>query len=117
MPLKPILMEAFKVRMDQIEGPSCLESDCFDISARMPEGATKDQLPALLQALLIERFKLAARKETRSRPGYALVVDKEATGRHRPDRSHRADTHRELTCPAQKQSTALYIPADDFACR
>jgi len=77
MPLKPILMEAFKVRMEQIEGPSWLDTDCFDIAAKMPPGATRDQVPALLQALLIERFKLAARKESRLRPGYVLLVDKD----------------------------------------
>jgi len=76
VPLKPVLMEAFGVKMDQIEGPSWLETDCFDISAKMPDGATRDQLPAMLQALLAERFKLAVHKEDRPRPGYALVVDK-----------------------------------------
>jgi uncharacterized protein (TIGR03435 family) len=76
IPLKPVLMEAFKVRADQIEGPSWLETDCFDISAKLPEGATLDQLPTMLQALLAERFKLVARKEDRPRSGYALVVDK-----------------------------------------
>jgi len=76
MPLKPILMEAFKVRNDQIEGPSWLETDCFDISAKIPEGATREQLPAMLQALLAERFKLVAHKEERPRPGFGLVVDK-----------------------------------------
>ena len=69
-------MEAFKVKMDQIEGPSWLETDCFEISAKIPEGATSEQLPAMLQALLAERFKLAAHKEDRPRSGYALVVDK-----------------------------------------
>lgn len=77
LPLKAVLMEAFKVELDDIEGPSWLASDCFEISAKMPEGATRDQLPAMLQALLIERFKLAARKENRPRSGYALVVDKD----------------------------------------
>ena len=76
MPLKPVLMEAFKVKMEQIEGPSWLETDCFDISAKIPEGATRDQVPVMLQALLTERFRLAARKEDRRRSGYALVVDK-----------------------------------------
>jgi uncharacterized protein (TIGR03435 family) len=75
-PLNVVLMEAFKVKMDQIIGPSWLDADCFVIDARMPEGATKDQLPAMLQALLVERFKLAVHKESRPRPGYALVVDK-----------------------------------------
>jgi uncharacterized protein (TIGR03435 family) len=76
VPLKPVLMEAFNVKIEQIEGPSWLETDCFEISAKFPEGATRDQLPAMLQALLAERFKLAAHKEDRPRSGYALVVDK-----------------------------------------
>lgn len=76
VPLKGVLMEAFKVKMDQIEGPSWLESDCFEISAKIPEGVTKDQLPAMLQALLADRFKLLAHKEDRPSSGYVLVVDK-----------------------------------------
>ena len=75
-PLKLVLMEAFKVKTDQILGPSWLDSDCFVILAKMPEGGTKDQLPAMLQALLAERFKLNAHKETHLAPGYSLVVDK-----------------------------------------
>jgi uncharacterized protein (TIGR03435 family) len=76
VPLKAVLMEAFKVKSDQIEGPSWLDADCFEISAKMPEGAARDQIPAMLQALLAERFKLAAHKEDRPSTGYALVVDK-----------------------------------------
>jgi uncharacterized protein (TIGR03435 family) len=75
-PLKVILREAFSVKMDQIVGPSWLDSVCFAIVAKIPEGATKDQIPAMFQALLIERFKLAAHKESRIRQGYALLVDK-----------------------------------------
>jgi uncharacterized protein (TIGR03435 family) len=76
VPLKAVLMEAFKVKMEQIEGPSWLEEDCFDISARIPEGAGRDQVPAMLQALVTERFRLLAHKVDRLRSGYALVVDK-----------------------------------------
>jgi len=76
LPLKAVLREAFKAPMDQIEGPSWLDTDCFEIAAKIPEGATNDQQPAMYQALLTERFKLAAHKEDRPRPGYALVVDK-----------------------------------------
>ena len=75
-PLNAVLMEAFTVKMDQIIGPSWLDADCFVIDAKIPVGATKDQLPTMLQALLVERFKLAVHKESRPRPGYALVVDK-----------------------------------------
>lgn len=80
-PLKVVLAEAFHVNMDQIVGPSWLDADCFSIVAKMPEGATpegltKAQLPAMFEALLVERFKLAAHKESRPSPGYALMVDK-----------------------------------------
>lgn len=67
-PLKVVLAEAFKVKNYQIAGPSWLDQDCFEIVAKMPEGATSDQIPAMLHALLVERFKLAARKEDRPRP-------------------------------------------------
>jgi uncharacterized protein (TIGR03435 family) len=49
----------------------------FDILARMPEGATKDQVPEMLQALLTERFKLAIRREPREQQVYALVAGKD----------------------------------------
>jgi uncharacterized protein (TIGR03435 family) len=74
--LKVVLMEAFKVKMDQIVGPSWLDTDCFAVIAKIPQGATKDRLPAMFHALLVERFKLVAHNETRLRSGYALVVDK-----------------------------------------
>jgi uncharacterized protein (TIGR03435 family) len=57
-------------------GPSWLDEDSFEIVAKMPEGSTSDQIPAMLEALLRERFKLAAHKEDRPRPVYALMVDK-----------------------------------------
>ena len=74
--LKAVLMTAFSVKMDEIVGPSWLDSDCVSIDAKIPEGATKDQLPQMLQVLLTERFRLAAHKESKSKTGYALVVDK-----------------------------------------
>ncbi len=75
-PLKVVLGEAFKMKMDQIVGPSWLDTDCFVIIAKMPEGATRDQFPPMLRTLLVERFKLVAHTEDRPHPGYALVVDK-----------------------------------------
>lgn len=75
-PLKIVLMEAFKLKKYQIVGPAWLDEDCFEIVAKIPEGAAADQIPAMLQALLAERFKLAAHKENRPRPVYALVIGK-----------------------------------------
>jgi uncharacterized protein (TIGR03435 family) len=79
IPLKAVVMEAFSVKMDQIVGPSWLDEDCFDLLAKMPEGAIKDQLPAMFQALLVDRFNLVVHHESHPSPGYALVVDKNGT--------------------------------------
>jgi uncharacterized protein (TIGR03435 family) len=76
VPLKGVLREAFGVKMEQIEGPSWLETDCFDISAKLPSKASTAQLPSMLQSLLADRFKLQAHEEDRPRSGFALTVDK-----------------------------------------
>jgi uncharacterized protein (TIGR03435 family) len=48
----------------------------FDILAKMPEGANKDQVPQMLQALLAERFHMVAHRESREESVFALVVGK-----------------------------------------
>jgi uncharacterized protein (TIGR03435 family) len=48
----------------------------FDISAKLPDGATKDQIPQMFQSLLEDRFGLASHRESRERPIQALVVAK-----------------------------------------
>jgi uncharacterized protein (TIGR03435 family) len=75
-PLKVVLMQAFKVKPYQIAGPVWLDEDCFEIVAKMPEGCTSGELPAMLQALLVEWFRFASHREDRPSPVYALVVEK-----------------------------------------
>lgn len=48
----------------------------FDISAKLPEGASRDQVPAMLRDLLATRFKLATHREYREQPVYALEAAK-----------------------------------------
>lgn len=48
----------------------------FDISAKLPDGASRDQVPAMLQNLLAARFKLATHREYREQLVYALVAAK-----------------------------------------
>jgi uncharacterized protein (TIGR03435 family) len=76
VPLTPVLISVFGVNKDQIIGPSWLESDCFEIIATLPKGSTTDQIPAMLRALLADRFKLTTHKESRPGTVYALMVDK-----------------------------------------
>jgi uncharacterized protein (TIGR03435 family) len=75
--LTTLIVTAYKVEADQITGPGWMATTRFDILARMPEGATKEQVPEMLQTLLAERFKLAIRHESREQQVYALVAGKD----------------------------------------
>lgn len=74
--IRDLIMDAYGVKHSQIEGgASWLDTERFDIVAKVPSGATKEQVKVMLQNLLAERFKLALRRETKDLSIYALVVD------------------------------------------
>lgn len=74
--LLTLIQNAYGARPWQFVGPDWLRNERFDILAKMPAGATKEQLNPMLQNLLAERFGLVARKQTRNVPIYELVVGK-----------------------------------------
>ena len=74
--LKNVLTIAYAVKGYQINGPKWLDSERFDIVAKIAKGATKEQFQLMLQNLLAERFKLTLHHETKELPMYALVVGK-----------------------------------------
>jgi uncharacterized protein (TIGR03435 family) len=76
LPVRALIMMAYQVKQYQISGLSTLNDRQYDIAATMPEGATAKDLPTMLQALLEDRFKLVAHRETKELPVLALVVAK-----------------------------------------
>ena len=76
MSLKQLVAYTYKMRSYEISGPEWMTTDRFDIQALLPDGATKDDVPAMLQSLLAERFKLAAHREMSEQPVLALLVAK-----------------------------------------
>jgi uncharacterized protein (TIGR03435 family) len=74
--LRELIPLAYDVKAFQLVGPDWLSAQRFDILAKMPDGATKEQVPAMLRALLEERFKLVAHRESREQPVYSLEVAK-----------------------------------------
>jgi uncharacterized protein (TIGR03435 family) len=64
------------VKDHQISGPSWLAGEKFDVVATMPDGATKEQAPAMLRTTLEQRFHLKLHQEEREMAVYALVADK-----------------------------------------
>ena len=49
----------------------------YDINARIPDGATDEQVKLMVQSLLEDRFKFKTHREKRQITQYALVVDKD----------------------------------------
>jgi uncharacterized protein (TIGR03435 family) len=74
--LADMIQAAFKLKQHQLVAPDWAKNERFDILAKMPEGATKEQVPEMLQALLAERFGLKFHKDTKEAAVYGLVVAK-----------------------------------------
>ena len=72
--LRDLIRIAWAVRDYQIEAPSWLASARFNVSAKLPEACTQKQVPAMLQALLADRFALKVHRASKDLPVYALVV-------------------------------------------
>jgi uncharacterized protein (TIGR03435 family) len=95
MTLQDLIVNAYAVKPYQVTGPDWLNGQRFDIVANLPEGSSKDDAPAMLQALLAERFKLTAHRVVEERPVLALIVGKGG--------------------PKLKESAAPPVPLDDDA--
>jgi uncharacterized protein (TIGR03435 family) len=74
--LKNLLMTAYNVKNYQVTGPLFLDTERFNVLAKVPSGATKEQVLIMLQNLLAERFKVKLHRETKEIPIYELVVAK-----------------------------------------
>jgi uncharacterized protein (TIGR03435 family) len=72
--LRDCIRGAYRVRDFQIIGPNWMTSARFEINAKLPAGASQEQIPERLQVLLAERFKLEIRREMKEHNVYALVV-------------------------------------------
>ncbi len=76
LPLNLILTQAFDVKNYQFIAPSWLSDVRVDITAKVPEGATKEQANIMMQNLIRERFRAQVHRETRILPSYELVIAK-----------------------------------------
>ena len=84
--LRSLVPMAFGVPGDRVEWPQWMrdsnvrDQPRFNIQATIPAGVERARVPDMLRALLIHRFGLVARVESRPQRAYALVV---GTGGHR----------------------------------
>jgi len=69
-----LVMEAYGVRAYQVSGPGWIDTQRYDIAAKVAEGANKDQVRVMLQNLLGDRFRLVLHHEARDFPVFELTV-------------------------------------------
>jgi uncharacterized protein (TIGR03435 family) len=74
--LKKAIAAAYSVKEEYVNGPSWLESERFDVVAKAAKRVDDRALMQMLQALLVDRFKLAVHKDVKQVSGYSLVTGK-----------------------------------------
>jgi uncharacterized protein (TIGR03435 family) len=76
VPLSALIGYAFGIPQNRIKGPDWAMNERFDIVAKLPPGATEDQVPKMFQTLLADRLKLALHSGSDQQEVSALVVAK-----------------------------------------
>ena len=74
--LRNLITFAYGLNSFQLTGPDWLQDQRFDISAKVPDGTTKEQFNIMLQNMLAERFHLTVHHEAKDVAKYDLVVAK-----------------------------------------
>jgi bla regulator protein BlaR1 len=81
--LRTCIKAAYGLQDYQLSGGSvAIQDERYDIVARAEGPVGDDQLMLMLRTLLVDRFKLAMRRETREMQGHALVVGKDGPKLH-----------------------------------
>jgi len=74
--LSNLVTMAYRIAYYQLSAPDWMTTTRFDVTAKVPKGATKEQFAVMMQNLLSDRFKLAVQHESRDLQKYDLVVTK-----------------------------------------
>lgn len=77
MTLKLLIMTAYDMKNYQVTAPDWTgDGQRFNIAAKIPEGASKEDLRPMLRNLLAVRFQMKAHLEKKEMQAFALVVAK-----------------------------------------
>jgi uncharacterized protein (TIGR03435 family) len=72
--LRDCIKQAWNLKDYQVEAPKSLSAGRFNIVATTANATPEDQMKVMLRALLVDRFKMVVRMETRELPAYALTA-------------------------------------------
>jgi len=74
--MRLIIMMAYGIQPAQIKGPDWIDGETYSITAKLPDGATKEQIPDMLKSLLVDRFHLQGHWDEQEELGYELLRSK-----------------------------------------
>jgi uncharacterized protein (TIGR03435 family) len=95
-------------------GPAWLESDRFDIVAKIPAGTRREALPRMLRSLLADRFQLQVHDESRDSSAFVLSAGKG------PNKMSQSEDAPEADCKpldSAHGSAAGSVRSIGFSCR
>jgi uncharacterized protein (TIGR03435 family) len=85
MAIAPAIRSAYPADISELIGaPDWVSSETYDLTAQAGREVPKEQMEAMLRAMLADKFKLEVHYEIQERPVYALVLAR-ADGRLGPD--------------------------------
>jgi uncharacterized protein (TIGR03435 family) len=76
MTLQTLITVAYNVEYYQVSGAPWLESERYDVIAKLPGNAAKKDIPLMLQRLLRERFRFSHHTLTKDVMMHVIVADK-----------------------------------------
>ena len=106
--LRMLVTQAYSLKNYQVTGPEWLDSEHFDVVAKVPKGATKDDVKIMLRNLLKERFHMAFHNEKKDLPVYALVVAK--NGPKMKESADQSDPNEKAAVPATGDGAPTSAP-------
>jgi len=74
--LLALIIQAYQLQTNQVSGPAWLSTERYDVTAKIPEGASHEQVLLMLRNLLARRFRLTVHREKKETPVYELVIAK-----------------------------------------
>ena len=74
--LRDLIRIAYRIKDFQVQGPEWMDTARFDVTGKLPAGASEQQVPEMLQSMLTDRFKMTVHREKSDHAVFALVAAK-----------------------------------------
>ena len=105
-----LIRQAYGVAPYQISGgPAWLDADKYDIDAKAAGDPSREQVMAMLQTLLTERFKLKVHRESREGSVFALTVAKNGAKLKEPKDGEESFVRTARTGPMDQDAVTLIL--------